>query len=92
MAQALACEFSQKESMAEELTFPQRAASWPAQVKDYFQELQLEMKRVTWPSWKQVRATTGVVIVAVFAFAAYFALVDTLVSEGLKRLMNVFNH
>lgn len=78
--------------MAEELSFPQKAASWPAQVKDYFQELQLEMKRVTWPSWKQVRATTGVVIVAVFAFAAYFALVDTLVSEGLKRLMNVFNH
>ncbi|HLH44667.1 MAG TPA: preprotein translocase subunit SecE [Bryobacteraceae bacterium] len=77
--------------MGEELSFPQRAASWPAQVKDYFQELQLEMKRVTWPSWKQVRATTVVVILAVFAFAAYFALVDTLVSEGLKRLMNVFN-
>jgi preprotein translocase subunit SecE len=77
--------------MAEELSFPQRAASWPAQVKDYFQELQVEMKRVTWPSWKQVRATTGVVIVAVFAFAAYFALVDTIVSEGLKRLMNVFS-
>jgi len=77
--------------MAEELSFPQRAASWPAQVKDYFQELQLEMKRVTWPSWKQVRATTGVVIVAVFAFAAYFALVDTIVSEGLKRLMNALS-
>ncbi|MBV8847838.1 MAG: preprotein translocase subunit SecE [Bryobacterales bacterium] len=77
--------------MAEEQSLSQKAAGWPAQVKDYFQELQLEMKRVTWPSWKQVRATTGVVIVAVFAFAAYFALVDTLVSEGLKRLMNSFN-
>jgi hypothetical protein len=32
-----------------------------------------------------------VVIVAVFAFAAYFALVDTIVSEGLKRLMNALN-
>jgi preprotein translocase subunit SecE len=77
--------------MAEELSFPQRAASWPAQVKDYFQELQMEMKRVTWPSWKQVRATTGVVIVAVFAFAAYFALVDTLVSQGLTRLTNALS-
>jgi preprotein translocase subunit SecE len=77
--------------MAEEQSLSQKAAGWPAQVKDYFQELQLEMKRVTWPSWKQVRATTGVVIVAVFAFAAYFAMVDTLVSEGLKRLMNSFN-
>ena len=45
--------------MAEEISFPQRAASWPARVKDYFEELQLEMKRVTWPSWKQVRATTA---------------------------------
>jgi preprotein translocase subunit SecE len=77
--------------MAEEQSLSQRAAGWPAQVKDYFQELQIEMKRVTWPSWKQVRATTGVVIVAVFAFAAYFAVVDTVVSEGLKRLMNSFN-
>jgi preprotein translocase subunit SecE len=78
--------------MAEELSmsFSQKAASWPAQVKDYFQELQLEMKRVTWPSWKQVRATTAVVIVAVFAFAAYFAIVDTLVNEGLQHVMGYF--
>ena len=34
------------------------------------------MRRVTWPTWKQVRATTTVVIVAVFVFAAYFAVVD----------------
>jgi preprotein translocase subunit SecE len=78
--------------MAEEQSLSQRAAGWPAQVKDYFQELQLEMKRVTWPSWKQVRATTGVVIIAVFAFAAYFAVVDTLVNAGLQRLIKTFSH
>jgi preprotein translocase subunit SecE len=77
--------------MAEELSFPQKAASWPAQVKDYFQELQLEMKRVTWPSWKQVRATTAVVIVAVFAFAAYFAVVDLVVNGILQRIEHAFN-
>jgi preprotein translocase subunit SecE len=77
--------------MADEQSLTQKAAAWPTQVKDYFQELQLEMKRVTWPSWKQVRATTGVVIVAVFAFAAYFALVDTLVNEGMQRLISSFS-
>ena len=41
-------------------------AKWPTQVKDYVEELQHEMKLVTWPSWKQVRATTGVVLAAVF--------------------------
>ena len=76
--------------MAEELSFPQKAAAWPAQAKSYYEDLQLEMKRVTWPSWKQVRATTAVVIVAVFAFAAYFAVVDTLVSRGITKLMNAF--
>jgi preprotein translocase subunit SecE len=78
--------------MAEEQSLSQKAAGWPAQMKDYFQELQLEMKRVTWPSWKQVRATTGVVIIAVFAFAAYFAVVDTLVNAGLQRLIRTFSH
>jgi preprotein translocase subunit SecE len=61
--------------------FIQRAAGWPIQVKDYFEELQMEMRRVTWPSWKQVRSTTAVVIVAVFAFAAYFAVVDQVVNS-----------
>ena len=48
------------------------------------------MKRVTWPPWKQVRATTGVVIVAVFAFAAYFAVVDALVGKAITKLFDTF--
>src|SRR5579872_1344564 len=57
-----------KSHMAEELTLTQKAAAWPTRVKDYVDELRLEMRRVTWPAWKQVRATTGVVIAAVFVF------------------------
>jgi len=53
-------------------SFGEKAMGFPAKTKAYFEDLQLEMRRVTWPSWKQVRATTGVVIVAVFAFAGYF--------------------
>ena len=71
-------------------TFLQRASSWPVGVKNYFEELQAEMRRVTWPSWKQVRATTAVVIVAVFAFAAYFAVVDQVVNSIIQKLMNAF--
>jgi preprotein translocase subunit SecE len=76
--------------MSEEVRITQKAAAWPAQVKDYFEELQLEMKRVTWPPWKQVRATTAVVIAAVFAFAAYFFVVDNVVSRIISRLFNTF--
>lgn len=71
--------------------FIQRAGGWPVRVKNYFEELQMEMRRVTWPSWKQVRATTGVVIVAVFAFAAYFAVVDEIVSNAVSKLFNALS-
>jgi preprotein translocase subunit SecE len=71
--------------------FIQRASGWPLQVKNYFEELQLEMRRVTWPSWKQVRATTAVVIVAVFAFAAYFAVVDQIVASIINKLFTALS-
>jgi preprotein translocase subunit SecE len=76
--------------MAEEVSTMQKAAGWPAAVKNYVEELQLEMKRVTWPPWKQVRATTAVVIAAVFAFAAYFAVVDFVVGRGIQKLFDTF--
>lgn len=77
--------------MAEELSMTQKAAGWPARVKDYYDELHTEMKRVTWPPWKQVRATTIVVILSVFAFAAYFMVVDTVVNAGITKIVNSFS-
>ena len=68
----------------------QRALGWPARVKSYIEELQTEMRRVSWPNWKQVRATTTVVIVCVFLFAAYFWAVDLLVGRSLNRLFTAF--
>ncbi len=68
----------------------ERAGQWPARSRNYFEELQQEMRRVTWPTWKQVRATTGVVIAAVFAFAVYFAVVDFIVGRGITKLFDTF--
>jgi len=76
--------------MAEEISITQKAVGWPAQVKEYVGELRLEMRRVTWPAWKQVRATTGVVIAAVFAFSAYFFVVDTIVGRAVTKLFDTF--
>jgi len=67
-------------------SFVERVGQWPATTKSYIEELQMEMRRVTWPSWKQVRATTTVVIVSVFAFAAYFRIVDYVVASGISKL------
>ena len=76
--------------MAEEKSVAQRAAEWPAKVKEYVEELRLEMRRVTWPAWKQVRATTGVVIAAVFGFALYFFVVDAVIGRGVTKLFDTF--
>jgi preprotein translocase subunit SecE len=66
------------------------AGNWIQRTKDYINELKLEMRRVTWPSRKQVESTTTVVIISVFAFAAYFAVVDAVLKTGTDRLFNFF--
>jgi preprotein translocase subunit SecE len=63
---------------------------WVHSTRDYFNELKLEMRRVTWPNRKQVEGTTVVVIVSVFAFAGYFAVVDSLLSKGVKGVLQFF--
>jgi len=59
---------------------------WPTATKNYIAELQNEMRKVTWPNAKQVRATTAVVIVTVFAFAAFFEVVDTILGRAIVRV------
>jgi preprotein translocase subunit SecE len=69
-----------------------KAVSWPQQTKSYIEEVRAEMRRVSWPNWKQVRATTGVVIASVFLFAIYFAIVDNIVSVVINRIIDTFSH
>jgi preprotein translocase subunit SecE len=64
---------------------------WIQATKDYINELKVEMRRVTWPSRKQVESTTAVVIFAVFAFAAYFWVVDSILSRGLTAVLGFFS-
>ncbi len=72
------------ESVAKQFT------QWPVRLKNYIDELQSEMRRVTWPSWKQVRSTTVVVIATVFAFAGYFAFVDFVLGRAIGRVFDTF--
>lgn len=67
-----------------------RVMGWPAAFGAYVGELRMEMRRVTWPNWKQVRATTGVVLACVFAFAVYFYAVDQVVGRAIGRVITLF--
>jgi preprotein translocase subunit SecE len=59
---------------------------WPEITRNYIQDLRQEMKRVTWPTRAQVQATTLIVILTVFAFAAYFKIVDEVINRTVIRL------
>ncbi len=66
------------------------AKNWIESTRDYINELKLEMRRVSWPNRKQVEGTTAVVIFSVFAFAAYFFVVDSILSRAVAGVLDLF--
>ena len=52
------------------------AGSWPARTRGFLEDVRAETRRVTWPTFKQVQATTVVVLVTVAFFGAYLGLLD----------------
>ena len=56
----------------------------------FFQEVRAELQKTTWPTQKEVRNTTIVVIVFVLVCAAYLFVVDLVLQEGVERLYKVF--
>jgi preprotein translocase subunit SecE len=73
-------------------SFGDRIKSWPERVKTFYNDVRTEMKKVTAPSFKEVRATTTVVIITVFLFAAYFWVVDLVIGHGIDSVFRYFGH
>ena len=68
----------------------EQVKSWPDKTRDFYHDVRTEMKKVTTPSLKEVRATTAVVIVTVFLFAAYFWAVDLVIGRGVDQMFRYF--
>ena len=56
---------------------------------EYFKGVKLEMKKVVWPSKKEIASYTAVVIVTCAIFALGFWLIDTGVLAALKHVLNI---
>lgn len=54
-------------------------------VKEYFKEVRLELKKITWPAKKELIASTIVVIIAIFIIAFILGVFDF----SLSRLMTI---
>jgi preprotein translocase subunit SecE len=65
---------------------PNRALSFFTRSRDFLRDVRAEMRKVSTPSWKEVQSTTLVVIVSVFAFAAFFWAVDAILGPAQQHL------
>lgn len=68
----------------------EHAKSWIEKTRDFYHDVRTEMKKVTTPSLKEVRATTAVVIITVFLFAAYFWAVDLVIGRAVDQMFHYF--
>ena len=59
-------------------------------IRGFFTEVRNEMRRVTWPSKKEVYATTFVVIVTSAFFGLYLWGLDVALSAMVQRLFAAF--
>jgi preprotein translocase subunit SecE len=77
---------------ADDNSFGGRLKSWPERVKTFYNDVRSEMKKVTAPSFKDVQATTAVVIITVFLFGLYFWIVDNTIGSGINYLFKYLTH
>jgi preprotein translocase subunit SecE len=69
-------------------SFGGRMKQFPARTKGFFSDVRNEIRKVTFPSMKEVRATTVVVIITVFVFAFYFWLIDLGIGNAIQWVLN----
>lgn len=75
--------------MAEEITIQK---SFLDRTRDYFGEVRVEMKRVTWPGRMEIQGTTAMVIITTFLFGFYFWICDNVFSYLVRNVLNWLTH
>jgi len=63
---------------------------WFGRSKRFIAEVRNEMGRVTWPSKREVYATTFVVILTSFAFGLYLGALDLMLDRLMVWVFRVF--
>ncbi len=71
-------------------SFGEQIKSWPERIKSFYTDVRTEMRKVTAPTWKEVRATTTVVVITVAIFALYFWVIDFFIQRGVSQVFNYF--
>ena len=56
-------------------------------ILQFFREVRVEIKKVTWPTRKETLASTVVVLITTFIIGAFLGVVDFFLSSGVERLL-----
>ena len=62
----------------------------PGNLVRFYGDVKMELRKVTWPSRKEVYGTTTVVIASVFFFGFYLFLVDFILRNAVERVFQLF--
>ena len=54
-----------------------------AQIKEFLVGVRAELRKVTWTTWKELVASTAVVLMAVIIIAVFLGIIDRLMDLGL---------
>jgi preprotein translocase subunit SecE len=65
-----------------------KLAQFPKRVKSFLSDVRKEMRKVTFPSRKEVQATTTVVIITVILFGVYFFIIDNVINSGMNWVLH----
>jgi len=58
-----------------------------AQMKDFFEKSKLELKKTTWPTRKEIRATCFAVVILVVLMSVFLGLVDLVLAKIVEVIL-----
>ena len=68
----------------------EKIKDWATRAKQFYQDVRTEMKKVSWPSRDEVFGTTVIVVASVFFFGIYLGLIDAVLAQGFKKVLDYF--
>jgi preprotein translocase subunit SecE len=71
----------------QQMTGLERLKSQPQRTIEFLKDVRSEMRKVVAPTRAEVQSTTTIVIVTVFIFAGYFFVVDSILGQGVTRMI-----
>jgi len=55
----------------------------------FVKQVDQEVRKVTWPTWKETRVTTIMVFIMIFVMAIFFLGVDSILRMGITFLLQL---